>query len=65
MHPVHHEAVEAEDDRISRINIHDEPDVVHDPADGWHLQGAVEPVDGVDLGNGADGDLGGKGRARS
>jgi len=49
MHSVHHSTVDAEDDRIRRINILDKPNVLHHLADGGHLGAAIEPIVSVHI----------------
>ncbi len=49
MHPIHDPAVGAEDDRVLRIDILNQVDVIDDRSNGRTTESVVEPVDGVDL----------------
>ena len=57
MHPVHDPTVGAEDDRVLRINLLNQVDVIDDGSNGRAMESVVEPVDGVDLLDRVEGDI--------
>lgn len=51
MHAIHHPPVRAEDDWVREVDLFDQPEVIYDATHGRDLLLAIEPVDGVDLGD--------------